>query len=93
MTERICVATIRLGRWELVPLGFSGIAEYPEGMAGVADYFEEGKEWYLNGKLHRLDGPALTWGVNKRYYVYGKYIRNEIAFHLLANMLRLKGLE
>lgn len=85
------MTTIKLGRWERVPRGFSGIAECPEGMAGITD-FVEGKEWYLNGKLHRLDGPARAWGANKQYYIYGKYIRDKTAFQLLANMLQLKDL-
>ena len=31
------------------------------------------KEWYLNGKLHREDGPAIEWGDGKRWwYLNGK---------------------
>ena len=25
-------------------------------------------EWYLNGKLHRMDGPAIEWADGSRYY-------------------------
>ena len=32
------------------------------------------KYWYLNGKPHREDGPAVEWvkGANKWYYLNGK---------------------
>jgi len=30
------------------------------------------KEWYVNGKLHRLDGPAVEWAdVGKVWWVNG----------------------
>ena len=31
------------------------------------------KEWLLNGKLHRTDGPAIEWANgNKSWYLNGK---------------------
>jgi hypothetical protein len=31
------------------------------------------EEWLLNGKLHRVDGPAMEWADGtKRWYQYGK---------------------
>jgi len=36
------------------------------------------KFWYLNGKLHREDGPAIEWADgNKRWYLNGKYHRED----------------
>ena len=36
------------------------------------------KEWYLNNKLHREDGPALEYPTGtKRWYLNGKYHREE----------------
>jgi hypothetical protein len=40
--------TIKVKDYSEIPKGFAGIAEWPSGT----------KEWYLNGKLHRVDGPA-----------------------------------
>jgi hypothetical protein len=32
------------------------------------------KKYYLNGKLHRVDGPAIEYPCGfKEYYLYGKY--------------------
>ena len=34
------------------------------------------KRWYLNGELHRTDGPALEYpDGDKRWYLNGKYHR------------------
>jgi len=31
------------------------------------------KQWFFNGKLHRLDGPSVVdYGYVKRYFLYGK---------------------
>lgn len=36
------------------------------------------KCWYLNGKLHREDGPAMEWAVgSKEWYLNGKYHRED----------------
>jgi len=36
------------------------------------------KEWYQNGKLHRLDGPAYEGSDGyKEWYIDGKYYRTE----------------
>ena len=36
------------------------------------------KEWYLNGKLHREDGPAVEWANgNKSWYLNGKLHRED----------------
>jgi len=40
---------IKINDWSEVPVNFTGIAENILG----------DKEWYLNGKLHREDGPAF----------------------------------
>ena len=33
------------------------------------------KEWYLNGKLHREDGPAIEWSDgSKSWYLNGKQL-------------------
>jgi len=36
------------------------------------------KEWYLNGKLHREDGPAIEWADgSKDWYLNGKLHRED----------------
>jgi len=36
------------------------------------------KEWYLNGKLHRTDGPAIEWANGyKAWYLNGKKYTEE----------------
>jgi len=39
------------------------------------------KEWWLNGQLHRLDGPAVEWKDGyKEWYLNGKeYTKEEFA--------------
>jgi hypothetical protein len=45
-----------------IPKDFTGIAETPSGT----------KSWYLNGKLHREDGPACEYpNGTKRWYLNG----------------------
>ena len=42
------------------------VAEYPDGT----------KYWYLKGKLHRINGPAIEYSSKgKRWYLNGKYHR------------------
>jgi len=36
------------------------------------------KEWYLNGKHHREDGPAVEYSDGtKEWYLYGKQMQNK----------------
>ena len=36
------------------------------------------KYWYLNGKPHRTDGPAIEWpNGNKYWYLNGKEVQME----------------
>ena len=36
------------------------------------------KEWHLNGRLHRIDGPAREWADGtKEWYINGKYHRED----------------
>ena len=53
---------------ETVPPNFTGIAEWPDGR----------KEWCLNGKLHRVDGPARVWpNGTKQWYFNGELHRED----------------
>jgi len=36
------------------------------------------KKWYLNGKLHREDGPAVEWANgNKKWFLNGRLHRED----------------
>lgn len=44
------------------------------------------KEWFLNGKLHREDGPAIEWADgSKKWYINGKCHREDGPALELAN--------
>ena len=44
----------------------------------VKVYDSGGKEWYLNGKLHREDGPAIEWIDGcKSWYLNGNPLTEE----------------
>ena len=44
----------------------------------VKVYDNGDKKWYLNGKLHREDGPAIEWaGGSKSWYLNGKLHRED----------------
>jgi hypothetical protein len=37
------------------------------------EWIDGAKHWYINGKLHRLDGPAMEWHNDiKSWYIDGK---------------------
>ena len=49
-----------------IPRNFTGIAEWLDGI----------KVWYLNGKFHRVDGPARVWSNGtKEWYLDDKLHR------------------
>ena len=46
------------------------------------DFYSDGtKYWYLNGKLHREDGPAIEWSDGlKQWYLKGELYSEEFLF-------------
>ena len=52
------------------------VEKYPENFTGMAEYVDGGKDWWLNGELHREDGPAVerTNGY-KEWWLNGKLHR------------------
>jgi len=55
--------TIKVRYNSEIPKRFTGIVEYPNGT----------KEWRLNGKVHRVDGPAVECaGGEKVWYLNGQ---------------------
>lgn len=66
----------------LVPVNFTGIVSMNNGS----------KWWYLNGKQHRIDGPAIILhDGSKEYYVHDVKI-TEQHFNILLNTIKLKEL-
>ena len=52
--------------------------EIPEDYTGIAEMVDGSKRWFLNGKLHREDGPAVEWSNgSKRWFLNGKYHRED----------------
>ena len=47
------------------------------GNGATCDLYDNGnKRWYLNGELHRADGPAIEWASGtKAWCLNGKYHR------------------
>ncbi len=59
-----------------VPVYFTGMAEYDNG----------DKFWYQNGKLHRIDGPAIQYSNgDKSWYKEGKKHREDGPAVVCAN--------
>ena len=51
---------------------------YKDGIYDVEEYDNGDKEWYLNGNLHRNDGPAIEWSDGtKEWYLNGKLHRGD----------------
>ena len=50
--------------------------KYPFKFTGIIEYSNGSKQWFTNGRLHRLDGPAHE-GSNgeKHWYINGKLHR------------------
>ena len=45
----------------------------------VRAYENGDKEWYLNGKLHREDGPAVEYADGSKYwYLDGKHLTEKV---------------
>jgi hypothetical protein len=46
--------------------------------SGFFEYSDGHKFWYLNGKYHREDGPAIEWPDGaKSWYIDGQYHRED----------------
>jgi len=50
--------TIKINSWVDLPDNYTGIAEFTDGVL----------RYYLNGKLHRTDGPAVITSYGSMYY-------------------------
>ena len=64
------------------PLNFTGMIEYTSGS----------KSWWVDGKLHRLDGPAVEYADGtKSWFIDDKQV-SEKQHALLYSIMKLKGL-
>jgi hypothetical protein len=60
--------TIKIKEWNEIPSDYTGIVEWPDGS----------KAWFLNGRCHRKDGPAIEWADgDKSWYLNGKWHRED----------------
>ena len=60
--------TIKVKKLSKIPKGFTGIAEWPDGT----------KQWYMDGKFHRIDGPAVErHDGSKQWWLNGKLHRED----------------
>ena len=64
----------------------------PHNFTGIVTWGNGDKEWFVNGKLHRLDGPAVEFADGtKVWYIDGKP-GTEKQCNLLHSIMKLKGL-
>ena len=47
----------------------------PDNFTGITEDYDGTRCWYVNGQLHRIDGPALVFGCTKFWYQNNKYHR------------------
>ena len=51
------------------------ISEIPKGFAGIAEWPDGSKRWFVDGKYHREDGPAVEYSNgSKWWYLNGKEV-------------------
>ena len=68
MLELIKEDKIVCGSWLAARFNFSGMIEWANG----------DRKWYLNGELHREDGPAMEWANgSRRWCLNGKLHRED----------------
>ena len=57
---------------------------------GPAVVFDDDKWWYVDGKLHRIDGPAMEYGSGtKAWYIDDKYYSEEDFNKFIAEVKQL----
>ena len=57
--------------------------EYKEGKYTIIEYSNGAKFWFLNGKRHREDGPAIEYSDGDKYW----YLNGKEIFHLEYKIL------
>ena len=52
---------------------------YIELMDPLLNLINGSKQWYINGKLHRTDGPAIEWSMMEgiHWYINGELHRTD----------------
>jgi hypothetical protein len=64
------VKTIKIKTFADIPKNYTGIVVWPSGR----------KHWYLNGLVHREDGPAVVCPNGTKYwYLNGKEVNKQTA--------------
>lgn len=59
-------------------VNFAGQSNIPQNFSGVCKTSDETYRWMVDGKLHRIGGPAVTWedGIEE-YWMNGKRHRTD----------------
>jgi hypothetical protein len=74
-------------------LKFKYTSEMPIYYTGIVEYLNGNKCWYLKGKLHRIDGPAIELkNGDKRWYLNGIEYSQEEWFERLSEEDKLKAI-
>jgi hypothetical protein len=66
----------------------------PQNYTGVVEYSMNIKEWYLNGELHRVDGPAIDYPLAgyQRWFLNGIEYSQEEWFEQLSEEDKLNAI-
>ena len=56
--NKTMTSVLKLTHWRKEPVNYTGIIEYPSGTL----------RYYLNGIIHREDGPAIIWNDGTLFY-------------------------
>jgi hypothetical protein len=74
---------LKVNHWGDIPKNYTGIVEYSMNM----------KVWYLNGRYHRVDGPAIEWyDGGKAWYLNGVNYSQEEWFEKLIEEDKLEAI-
>jgi uncharacterized protein YlzI (FlbEa/FlbD family) len=65
----------------------------PDNFTGIVEYRDRTKEWYQDGKRHRLDGPAVEWSSEfESYYINGKCFLTQKSWQEEVDKINKKSL-
>ena len=66
--------------------------EQPTNFTGIIEWSNGTKQWLVNGKLHRLDGPAIEHYSGSKYWYIDNIKCAKEQHKLLHSIMKLKGL-
>lgn len=63
----------------------------PNNYTGIV-VWSSGKQWLVDGKCHRLDGPAVEYADGRKYWWVNDVLISKEQCDLLYSVTKLKGL-